>query len=72
MIRTHTNASIQVRLTKAQRELLRQQAENAGFRTLSGYIRSMTLGIDLTILEKLNKILLLLEEKERGRRRGVT
>jgi len=48
--------TIQIRLTKDQKERIRLNVENAGYKTLSQYIRSLILEQDLNSQRMLREI----------------
>ena len=57
-----------VRLTKNQHERLRSNAEAKGYKTLSSYVRAVTLEHDLSLQKKLDEIyskMMESEEKEK-------
>jgi len=57
--------SFRVRLTDEEYELLEEETKNAGFHTLSDFVRFMTIGKGRTIDEKLDTIIKKLDKKEK-------
>ncbi len=53
MVRTFT---IQFRVSKGEAERIKNKAFAKGYATVSGYLRSLTLGNDLTTEEKISAI----------------
>lgn len=50
------NKSITIRLTKNQHERIRNIAQAKGYKNVSDYIRSVTLGQDMVFQEKFDKL----------------
>lgn len=62
-----TTGDVRIRLTKNQKERLRNLSEGSGHKTLSDYCRSKFFEDDMSLHKKLNKILEILEEKNESR-----
>jgi len=61
-----TTSDIRIRISPHQKTILKEMAENSGFKTISGYVRSKIFDGDLALHSKINKIILLLQKREAG------
>lgn len=58
-----TSSDIRIRISNYQKQQLKQLSESQGFKTISDYVRSKVFS-DLSIHDKLNKILFIVGEKD--------
>jgi hypothetical protein len=59
-----TSQDVRIRVSTHQKIILKELAENEGFKTISGYVRSKIFN-DLSLHSKINKILVLLSEERK-------
>ena len=59
-----TTGDIRIRISKTQKELLRNMMEAAGCRNMSDYVRRKLFDEDLSLHYKMNKVIKMLEVKE--------
>lgn len=58
---SHTTGDLRIRISTEQKEILLNVAKAKGFSTISAYVRSKVFDDDLSVHEKLNRILRRLE-----------
>jgi hypothetical protein len=61
-----TSGDLRIRISKRQKEMLKNIAESKGFSTLSSYVRAQIFD-DLSLHSKINKIINLLSDKREQR-----